>query len=69
MVKAGDVVGWSFGDSVLTYNMGGAFRVRFIGGNLHDSLQANQVHDINAGVQEREYSISATVEEIGERGK
>ena len=68
-VKAGDVVGWSFGDSVLAYNNGGGFRVRFVDGNLHDSLQVNQVHDINAGVQEREYSIAATVQKIGQLGR
>ena len=60
-VNAGDVIGWSFGDSVLAYNPGGSYRVRWLGGNLHGSLQANQVRDINSGVGAREYSIAATV--------
>ena len=61
-VKAGDVIGWSFGASVLTYNGGGSFRVRWVGGNLHGSLKANQERDIRGGVQKREYSIVAEVE-------
>ena len=61
-VKAGDVIGWSFGDEVLAFDIGGAHSVRWLGGNLHGSLQANQEHDFFiAGVQNREYSIAATV--------
>ena len=60
-VSSGDVIGWSFGDSVLAYNSGGAYRVRWLGGNLHGSLQVNQVRDINTGVEYRQYSIAAMV--------
>ena len=67
-VKAGDVIGWSFGDSVLPYNFGGANRVRYLKGNLNGSL-TNQVLDINFGVWEREYSIAATVVEVREPGE
>ena len=65
-VRAGDVIGWSFGESVLTFNGGGHYRVRWVGGNLHGSLQVNEVRDINSGVEEREYSIAATVTEHSE---
>ena len=65
-VEAGDMIGWSFGASVLTYNVGGGFRVRWLSGNLHGSLQVNQERNIDDGVQEREYSIAATVIEPGE---
>ena len=60
-VEPGDMIGWSFGGSVLTYNGGGGYRVRWLGGNLHSTLETNQVHDIRTGVQQREYSIEATV--------
>ena len=66
-VRAGDVIGWSFGESVLTYNIGGGHHsVRWVGRNLHGSLQANQLHDINSGIEEREYSIAATTSEHSE---
>ena len=65
-VQIGDLIGWSFGAGVLTYNGGGGDRVRWLGGNLHGSLKANQERDINTGVQDREYSIAATVGEAGE---
>ena len=68
-VKAGDVIGWSFGASVLTYNGGGSHRVRWVGGNLHEGLKANQERNINGGVQKREYSIAAKVGEAGEPGE
>ena len=61
--KAGDVIGWSFGDASLAYNKGGGYRVRWLFGNLHASLQVNQVRNIQTGAEEREYSIAATVEE------
>ena len=60
-VEAGDVIGWSFQDSVLAYSRGGDYRVRWVHRNLNGSLQMNQVHDISSGVEEREYSIAATV--------
>ena len=61
-VQEGDVIGWSHGDGVLTYNTRGTYNVRWLGGNLHDGLETDQILDINTGVQEREYSIAATVE-------
>ena len=63
-VEAGDVIGWSFGAAVLTYNEGGGYRVRWLGRNLHGSLQVYQESDINACVEKREYSIAATVGEV-----
>ena len=68
-VRAGDVIGWSFGEAVLTYNHdsgGHNYRVRWKGGNLHDNLHANQVHNINTGSEVRAYSIAATVTEHSE---
>ena len=62
-VKAGDVIGWSFGESVLTYNVGGHYRVGWLVRNLLGSIQVNQVYDINSAVEERDYSIAATVTE------
>ena len=62
-VQFGDVIGWSFGAGVLTYNVGGGYRVRWVGGNLHGSLAVNQERVIGGGVQEREYSIAAVVDE------
>jgi hypothetical protein len=60
-VNIGDVIGWSFGDGVITYNGGGNFLVRWLGGNLHTSLEVNQQVNINGGAGQREYSIEATV--------
>ena len=60
-VEAGDVIGWSFGDGVITHNAGGSYNVRWVGGNLQASLEANQNVNINGGQQQREYSIQATV--------
>ena len=60
-VEAGDVIGWSFGPSVLAYNKGGSYQVRWVDRNLNGSLLVNQVHEIDTGVEEREYSIAATV--------
>ena len=66
-VKGGDVIGWSFGDVVSEFDFRGDQTVRWIGGNLHGSLQPNQEHNfLIAGVDEREYSIAATVREPGE---
>ncbi|XP_072048084.1 uncharacterized protein [Amphiura filiformis] len=60
-VAIGDVIGWSFGGGVITYNGGGSYKVRWVGGNLHAGLAATQNVNINGGVQQREYSIEATV--------
>ena len=68
LVKAGDVIGWSFGYSVLAFSYGGVHRVRWLY-NLYGSLQANQDLDINSGGQAREYSIAATVGEVSEPGE
>ncbi|XP_072017008.1 uncharacterized protein [Amphiura filiformis] len=60
-VRAGDVIGWSFGDGVITYNNGGNYSVRWVSENLPASLEVNQIVDFNYGVKPREYSIEATV--------
>ena len=60
-VEPGDVIGWSFGGGVITYNGGGGTLVRWTGGNLHASLDVGQVRNINDGAGDREYSIAATV--------
>ena len=68
-VKAGDMIGWSFGDPVLAFDYGGVHSVRWLGGNLHGNLQVFQERDINEGVEKREYSIVATIGMIGEPGE
>jgi len=60
--EAGDVIGWSFGDGVITYNGGGDYNVRWVGGHLHSGLEVDQVLNINAGNGLREYSIEATTD-------
>ncbi|XP_071957123.1 uncharacterized protein [Antedon mediterranea] len=61
-VEPGDMIGWSFGDSVITYNYGGeSYNVRWVGGHLHTGLVPGQVININDGVQKRDYSIEAQV--------
>lgn len=60
-VQPGDMIGWSFGGGVITYNGGGGTLVRWTGGHLHASLDVGQVHNINHGAGNREYSIEATV--------
>lgn len=59
-VKVGDVIGWSFGSSTLTYNGGGRHRVRWVGGNLHQGLEAGKEVNMR-GVGKREYSIEAAI--------
>ena len=61
-VQDGDVIGWTSGNAVITWNFGETTIVRWVGGNLHVGLAADQIIDINAGYQAREYSIRATVE-------
>ncbi|XP_072033325.1 uncharacterized protein [Amphiura filiformis] len=61
-VTYGDVIGWSFGGGVITYNLGGSYNVRWVGGYLHASLVVDQIVNINSGVEVREYSIEATVD-------
>ena len=68
-VKAGDVIGWSFGGEVLAFDIGGTHSVRWLSGNLRDSLQTNQEHNFNGGVQKRKYSIAAIVGDISELGE
>ncbi|XP_072028883.1 E3 ubiquitin-protein ligase rnf213-alpha-like isoform X2 [Amphiura filiformis] len=60
-VQPGDVIGWSSGASVLTSNIGGGYLVRWLSGDLHNGLDRSQTHNINSGVQDREYSIEATI--------
>ena len=68
IVRAGDVIGWSFGEAVLPYNEGGDYRVRWLQKTDQlGNLTVNQVHDIIKGVTNREYSIAATVGELGKQ--
>ena len=61
-VKAGDMIGWSFGDSIIAYNDSGVNRIFWLGGSLHGSLQVNEVHTFSLSREtSREYSIAATV--------
>ncbi len=64
-VKEGDMIGWSFGTGVLTYNRGGGSTIRYVGGNQHADLVANNTIDIDLGPKSREYSIKATVYSFG----
>ena len=59
--QVGDVIGWSFGRSTLTYNGGGRARVRWVGGSLHTGLEVGQEVNIRGGVGKREYSIEAAI--------
>ena len=60
-VKAGDMIGWSFGGGVLGFTFGGDHRVRWLGGGeLNGDIRGREL-DINGGVQNREYSITAVV--------
>ncbi len=62
-VQEGDVIGWSFEGGVITWNPGGATKVRWVGGYLNARLVVTDREvDINTGVEAREYSILATVE-------
>ncbi|XP_072033285.1 uncharacterized protein [Amphiura filiformis] len=63
-VKYGDVIGWSFGSGVITYNGGGSYNLRWVGGYLHASLVVDQIVNINGGAGAREYSIEATVDSL-----
>ena len=66
IVRAGDVIGWSFGEAVLPFNGGGDYRVRWLKKTDQlGNLAVNQVHNITKGVKEREYSIAATFGELG----
>ena len=64
-VMPGDMIGWSFGPGVISYNGGGDYRIRKTKGNLHASLRASQVHDLSEYETHREYSIAATVNSKG----
>ena len=61
VVMPGDMIGWSFGPSVISFNGGGDYMIRKTQGNLHASLQAHQVHDLSEYSAHREYSITASV--------
>ena len=61
-VEAGDMIGWSFGQGVLTYNHNGGILVRWVGGHLHSTLEPDQLQNINGALGNREYSIKARVE-------
>ncbi|XP_072045154.1 uncharacterized protein [Amphiura filiformis] len=61
-VLPGDVIGWSFEDSVLPYTPGGDDLVRWSFGYFSDTPEANQIHQFDHNAAEhREYSIEATV--------
>ena len=66
-VKAGDVIGWSFRYSALTFDYGGDYRVRWLNNNQLDNLRVNQMINITGGVATRDYSIAATVNELGKQ--
>ena len=65
-VTAGDMIGWSFGSSVITFDYNTGSNVRWIGGFLHASLQPGQIHTFNGIGQDgpRDYSIQAVVETV-----
>lgn len=63
-VKSGDLIGWSH-EGVVPFNTGGGTRVRFVGGHLYANLVVGLVQTINQGVEDREYSIAATVRTAG----
>ena len=62
-VKAGDMIGWSFGDPLIANDRNiGTYRIFWLGGHLHDSLQVNGVHTFSLSTERvRDYSIAATV--------
>ena len=67
-VRAGDVIGWSFKNSALTWDKGGDHRVRYLTNtSLLGDLQVNQVVNVTSGDDKREYSITATVNELGKQ--
>ena len=59
-VQAGDMIGWSFGESVIAWNNGGGTEVQWMGGNLQTKLKPDQQRTFS-GIGDREYSIKATV--------
>ena len=65
-VTAGDMIGWSFGNGVITYDYNTGSDVRWLGGSLHASLQPGQIHTFNGIGQDvpRDYSIQAVVETV-----
>ena len=64
-VMPGDMIGWSFGPGVISYNGGGDYMIRKTKGNLHASLQVRQVHDLSQLAMHREYSIAASALKTG----
>ena len=61
-VQTGDMIGWSHESAVLTYNQGGAHRVRWFSENVYSSLAQGQLFNIYHG-EARQYSIQAIIEE------
>ncbi len=70
-VKYGDVIGWSSGDSVITFNTDQrrVSPVWWLSGNLHDDLVTDQILDFNSGNERRAYSIEAYAIETNDTGK
>ena len=62
-VTAGDMLGWSFGNGVITYDYDTGSDVRWLGGFLHASLEPGQIHTFNS-IGIRDYSIQAVVETV-----
>ena len=60
-VMPGDMIGWSFGPGVISYNGGGDYRIRKTKGNLYLSLSVSELYDLSEYSAYREYSIAATV--------
>ncbi len=70
-VKYGDVIGWSSGDSVLTFDTDANrwSTVRWLGGNMNTDLETDQILDFNSGNEKRVYSIEAYAVETQDTGK
>ena len=60
-VMPGDMIGFSFGPGVISFDVGGDYKINKTSGNLHATLQAGQVHDLSQYSFHREYSIAASV--------
>ncbi len=68
-VNYGDVIGWSSGDSVITFRTSHRVSlIRWLGGYLHADLVPDQILDFNSEFL-REYSIEAYVIETSDVGK
>ncbi len=60
-VEEGDLMGWSFNESVIVMNGGGTAKVKWTNQLALSDLATNQTVDIPNGNENREYSIQATV--------